>query len=155
VQLTAAGGHAGNDLAHAAVRRWVAPRDLVIRIDSKLIHEIDAGDGIAGRIVSSRHGTLGQWRLRNGTATANVDRLQVEQGETIDFVVDIAGNLNNDMFKWSPTILALDAPAGTELPVKWDAYQEFTGPLAPREPMEPWAMYVQVLLLSNEFVFVD
>ena len=28
VQLTAAGGHPGNDLAHAAIRRWTAPRDM-------------------------------------------------------------------------------------------------------------------------------
>ena len=27
------GGHAGNDLAHAAVRRWVAPRDVHVRIE--------------------------------------------------------------------------------------------------------------------------
>ena len=27
VQLTATGGHPGNDLAHAAIRRWTAPRE--------------------------------------------------------------------------------------------------------------------------------
>ena len=30
--LTAAGGHAGNDPQHAAVRRWTAPRDMAIAI---------------------------------------------------------------------------------------------------------------------------
>jgi hypothetical protein len=38
-QLTATGGHPGNDLAHAAVRRWTAPRDMRIRMQSTLIHE--------------------------------------------------------------------------------------------------------------------
>ena len=34
------GGHAGNDLAHAAVRRWVAPRDMTVRIDGTVAHEV-------------------------------------------------------------------------------------------------------------------
>ena len=60
------------------------------------------------------------------------------------------------MFTWAPVIHALDAPAGTTLPVKWNANQEFTGPPpAPPSRWTPWAMYAQVLLLSNEFVFVD
>jgi hypothetical protein len=156
VQLTSTGGHAGNDLAHAATRRWVAPRDMTIRIASTLVHDYDAGDGIAARIVSSRHGSLGHWQLHKSKAEAKVDRLQVKQGDTIDFAVDIFGTLNNDMFTWAPVIQALDAPAGTTLPVKWNAQQEFTGPPpAPPAPMDAWALYAQVLLLSNEFVFVD
>jgi hypothetical protein len=155
VQLTAAGGHAGNDLAHAATRRWIAPRDMIVSIDGKLLHETAAGDGVAGRIVFSRKGTLEHKALHNGQWDMRVKRLEVKKGDTIDFVVDLAGNLNNDMFKWSPIVEAVDAPAGTTLPVKWNSYQEFSGPVTPSDPMDPWAMYAQVLLLSNEFVFVD
>ena len=128
---------------------------MTVRIESRLIHEVDAGDGVVGRLVSSRKGTLGRWHIKNGQADTTLGKLEVKQGDTVDFIVDFAANLNSDMFKWSPVILAIDAPAGTNLPVKWNAYQEFTGPPPAREPMDPWAMYAQVLLLSNEFVFVD
>ena len=41
-------------------------------------------------------------------------------------------------------------------PVYWDAAADFGGPPAPTpEPLEPWEAYAQVLLASNEFLFVD
>ena len=51
--LTADGGHAGNDLAHAAIRRWTAPRDGVVGIEGNLKLMKDEGDGVRARIVSS------------------------------------------------------------------------------------------------------
>src|SRR5438132_14055359 len=35
LRITADGGHAGNDLDHAAIRRWVAPRHVVVNITGK------------------------------------------------------------------------------------------------------------------------
>ena len=38
----------------------------------------------------------------------------------------------------------------------WDAATEFAGPQKrPAVPLTPWEKYAQVLLQSNEFVFVD
>jgi len=156
VQLTATGGHAGNDLAHATVRRWVAPRDMTIRIEGTVVHTEAAGDGIAARILSSRQGTLGHWQVHDKTAEATVEQVEVKEGDTVDFVVDILGNLNNDMFTWAPAIFATDAVPADGTPAQWVAKSEFTGPTpTPPEPLGPWATYAQVLLLSNEFVFVD
>ena len=73
VQLTGQGGHAGNDLQHAAVRRWVAPFDAVVSIHGTLQHEHKEGDGIRGRIVSSRAGHLGTWTLHNDKAETNIE----------------------------------------------------------------------------------
>src|SRR5207249_5444926 len=65
IRLTAEGGHAGNDLQHAAIRRWIAPHDGVVSVSGTLAHEHKEGDGIRGRIVSSRAGSLGSWTLHN------------------------------------------------------------------------------------------
>ena len=46
VQLTAEGGHPGNDRQHAAIRRWTAPRPMTVSIQSRVIHEAKPGDGI-------------------------------------------------------------------------------------------------------------
>ncbi len=50
-------------------------------------------------------------------------------------------------FLWAPVITADGA--------KWDARAEFTGPMPPPALLTPWEQYAQVLLLANEFAFVD
>lgn len=155
VQLTAEGGHPGNDLKHAAVRRWIAPKSGSVRIDGTIHHEPKEGDGIMARIVSSRLGMLGSWKIHAGKADAKAERVEVQEGDTIDFVVDIAGNLNSDQFKWSPMIKLTDA-SGREAVSEWNAKKDFGGPpAAPPQPLDAWAKFAQILLLSNEFLFVD
>jgi hypothetical protein len=157
VQLTATGGHAGNDMAHAAIRRWTAPRDVIVRIDGEARHDYAAGNGVAARLVSSRAGTLGYWVLHNSKAETKFDRVRLTKGDTLDFVLDDNGDLNTDMFTWAPTITALDAadaPAGQA--ARWNAAEDFAGGAGSRPaPLGPWEMLAHVLLSSNEFVFVD
>ena len=121
-------------------------------ISGDLIHEPDVGDGIHAFIVSSRHGELKSVALHHAHAEMAVASVEVQSGDTLDFMVDIAGGLNSDQFLWSPKIASLDAsPAG-----EWDAKKEFGGPApAAMQTLAPWAQYVQVLLLANEFSFVD
>jgi hypothetical protein len=78
-------------------------------------------------------------------------RVEVRQGDTLDFVVDIGGTLNSDQFLWAPIISTVEAGPATT----WNAKQEFTGPAATKQQLEPWQQYAQVLLLANEFSFVD
>jgi hypothetical protein len=37
----------------------------------------------------------------------------------------------------------------------WDAKEEFAGPKEPAQPLDAWERFAQVLLLSNELMFVD
>ena len=62
-------------------------------------------------------------------------------------MVDIGGTLNADQFLWAPVI--------TTEGKKWDAKAEFNGPTPPPQLLTAWEQYAQVLLLSNEFLFVD
>ncbi|MEP6956967.1 MAG: hypothetical protein ABI883_09080, partial [Chthoniobacterales bacterium] len=148
-QLTADGGHPGNDLAHACIRRWVAPRDATVTIAGEIVHEPDAGDGVRARLVSSRDGELKVVTLLHGRADMAVPRVEIRQGDTLDFIVDIRDGLNSDQFLWAPTIANSDTAT-------WDAKKEFAGPPPPSvQLLDPWPQYVQVLLLANEFSFVD
>ena len=146
-------------MQHAAVRRWVAPRDGVVSISGTLQHEHKEGDGIRGRIVSSRAGPLGSWALHNDKAETKIESLEVKSGDTIDFVVDFNANLNSDDFKWSPVLKSKDPADGAvsgEYAAEWNARKDFSGPPEqPPSPLSPWEKYAQVLLLSNEFLFVD
>ncbi|HVE39686.1 MAG TPA: PSD1 and planctomycete cytochrome C domain-containing protein [Planctomycetota bacterium] len=146
--LTAGGGHAGNDVAHGVIRRWTAPQAGTIAIAGTLSHRSPAGDGVHGRIVSSRQGELASWQVARLDAETKFTGLVVEAGETLDFIVDCRADNNSDSFAWAPSIRM-----GEE---EWSAQAAFGGP-APKAPppMGAWDKYVHVLLESNEFIFVD
>jgi len=146
-QLTAEGGHPGNTLAHACVRRWIAPRDATVNITGTLKHEPEQGDGVRGFVFSSRDGELKTATVHKTKTTMTATNVLVKAGDTIDFVVDIGGTLNADQFLWAPVITADGA--------KWDARAEFDGPRPAPVYLTPWEQYAQVLLLANEFAFVD
>ena len=149
-QLTAEGGHPGDDLQHACIRRWTASRDCVVSVGGTILHEPEVGDGIRAFVVSSRHGELKAAALHHSKAEMAASGVDVKQGDTIDFIVHIGGGLNSDQFLWVPVIATLEAGAS------WDAKKEFIGPQpANAHPLQPWEQYVQVLLLANEFSFVD
>ena len=146
-QLTAAGGHPGNTRAYACVRRWVAPRDATVNISGTLQHEPKEGDGIRAFVVSSRHGELKSAAVHATKVEMTATSLTVKAGDTLDFVVDIGGTLSYDQFLWVPIITTDGA--------KWDARAEFGGPMPTLHFLTPWEQYAQVLLLANEFAFVD
>ena len=83
----------------------------------------------------------------------------MKRGDTLDCVVDFNADLNSDDFKWSPVIKPKDQPAGSssgEYEAEWNAKKDFGGPPEPApKPLSPWERYAQVVLLSNEFMFVD
>jgi Protein of unknown function (DUF1553) len=147
-QLTATGGHPGNDLAHAAVRRWTAPRDMRIRMQSTLIHEPTEGEGVRGFLVSSRSGLLKQATVHHGQSEFNVTTLDVQTGETLDFVADIGKTLSYNQFLWQATIAA-DDESGVEFHSKSDFENQG------QTRLTPWEQLAQVLLSANEFVFID
>lgn len=154
-QITATGGHPGNDRKHAVVRRWTAPADGTYAVKSTLLHEPSSGDGIRSFISHSQQGRLHAGKLHQGSADLNFATLAFRAGETLDFIVDIGDVLNSDQFLWStqihqaPTIGgAADTPAQS-----WDAAKDFSA--QPNSQINAWEQLVQVLMLANEFMFVD
>jgi hypothetical protein len=157
LKLHAEGGHPGNTLDHAVVRRWTAPTSGKIQITGRIKHEPVSGDGIMARVLSSRHGLLGAWSVHASESDSNIYGIVVEAGDTLDFVVDIKGGLNSDQYLWTPVVTVLEpAPVEGAVAMAWDAKAEFGGPSEPTPvPLRPWEKYAQVLLSSNEFLFVD
>ncbi len=147
--LNADGGHPGVDADHAAIRRWVAPQAGAVTIGGRLKHPSDQGDGVRGRIVSSRSGLLGEWVVQHGEAATNVAAVTVQKGDTLDFVADCRTNDGFDGFAWSPTITLVGGQAS------WSAQAQFRGPPEPLERVTAWERYIQALMMTNEFVFID
>jgi mono/diheme cytochrome c family protein len=151
VQVTGKGGHPGNDLQHCAIRRWVAPRDGTFAITYAAVHEVAVGNGIRCSIFSSRGGQLTSFALHNSRQDASLEAVTLQKGDTLDFVVDINGDLNSDQFLWAPMIR--DASSNPADPMQWSAERDFTGP--PVTLLSPWEQLAQVLLIANELMFVD
>lgn len=150
IQLTADGGHPGNDRQHAAVRRWTAPRDMRISIASRLTHEPAPGDGIRAFIVSSQAGTLATTTIHQKSVELNVVKFEVEQGETIDFVVDIGKVLNSDQYLWYAKLFETSRD---NKPMTWNSQTDF--PRDRQSQLTAWEQLAQTLLCSNEFLFLD
>ena len=150
VQLTATGGHPGNDRDHACIRRWTAPRTMTLTIRSKLVHEPEPGDGIRAFVISSKAGVLVQTAIHKQQQEPGLPSLTVEAGETLDFVVDIGNQLNSDQFLWS---IELEETSPSDAPTLWSSAADFPKP--PNPELTPLQQLAQVLLCSNEFLFVD
>jgi mono/diheme cytochrome c family protein len=104
VLLHASGGHP--DLPErAAIRRWTAPDDGTISISGSLSHGSANGNGVRGRIISSRSGKAGEWTAHNGSADTPVANLEVKAGDMIDFITDSMGDYTSDSFGWPVTIV--------------------------------------------------
>lgn len=149
--LSAEGGHPGNDHDHAVVRRWTAPAAGTLKIRGNLQHDSDQGDGVRAIVVSGRDGVCGDWTAHNQKASTAVDRVSVEVGETIDFVIDCRTNPGWDSFRWTVT-LTLD-PSPQNGSARWDSRTDFRGPLP--SPLDVWSRYAQALLMTNEFAYID
>ena len=151
VQLSAVGGHPGNSRNVASIRRWTAPQDMTINIESRLTNEPAQGDGIRGFIVHLAKGEMAKTKVHQSTAELNVKNLTVSDGDSVDFVVDIDAVLNNDQYLWSITIT--DAVSATS-ERNWNAERDFPRG-ASSERLTPFQQLAQILFCSNEFLFVD
>ena len=125
--LHAAGGHAGSDAQHLAIRRWTAPNDGLVTITGKLMHGSENGDGVRGRLVSNQRGRIGEWTATHSSADTNVAKIEVQKGETLDFVIDCRDNVNADSFEWVVQLRAHDAANVTS--GIWNSQSDFHGPL--------------------------
>lgn len=157
-QWAEGGGHPGSK--HAAMLRWTAPFDGAIRISGRLDRDNPSGNGIRGLVISNRQGVLlNEMVAPKSQKNMNIANLTVTRGEIIDFVVDCEnGDTNSDSFDWRPAIYGLDDATGkTVLLTKSD--DDFNDashwPIKRPRPQGPLSQLVQVLLMSNEFQFVD
>ena len=121
VSLHATGGHP-DILGRDVIRRWTAPANGTITIVGKLSHGSPNGDGVRGRIVSSRSGKAGEWIAFNGGADTPVNDLAVQQGDTVDFVTDCRTAHTSDSFSGPVTITLKTGGAKDYVVVSKDAF---------------------------------
>jgi len=157
LQLNAEGGEPGKGENSDAIRRWIAPLDGKVKINGELQHIKKDGDGIIARVVLNGTTLLGEWTALNKGASTLADNITVKKGETLDFIVSGGKDPNSDTFQWAPTVTMTTAemPGMPGMPRIWDAKTDFMDIRQMPKPLGPWEELAQVLLLSNEFMWVD
>jgi len=144
--MTADGGHPASSYDRCCIRRWRSPFDGVVTVSGEFSHEVDMGNGVRGRIVSSRKGVVGEWKVHNSKLATKVASLEVKRGDTIDWVVDFQDNIVHDEHFWKVMVTRTD---GSEAK-KFDSIAEFYGGKS-----DLWSNYVHALLMTNEFLFIE
>ena len=158
ISIHKGGGHPGRDPHHATIHRWLAPRAGQVSVSGRLTHPADEGDGVIGTIVSSRSGRLAAHAVFNGSQAFKLANIAVQADDTIDLVVSPGPSDSYDGYQVSLEI-TMDLPplAPTQgARSRWEAETDFAGPraVAPA-PLSSWGQFAQVLLLSNEFMYID
>ena len=147
VHINAGGGHPSRDLA--AIRRFTASREMTVSLSGELVRAATAGNGVHARIVSSRQGQLAEYEAgAKATVPSAIERIELAAGETLDFIIESKGDDNSDGFTWRTVLYSADG-------ISYDAQRQFAGPPPKIDPFTPWERYAQVLLETNEFLFVD
>ena len=136
------GGHP--ELDKAAALKWTAIESGTIQIRGNLKSSGEQGNGVRGRVLRATGDVLGEWTLNPPMDVSTVvSDIEIKAGDSLLFVVDSRNDQAFDGFNWAPKI-------SDERGVISDAAEDFAGP-----GLDPLAQLAQVLLLSNEFFFVD
>jgi mono/diheme cytochrome c family protein len=145
--VNADGGHPAREAG--AVKRFTAPRDMVVTLSGRVHRKAEVGNGLVARILSSRKGQIAEWVIEpKGAVGSPVSSLELKAGEIVDFVVESRGDENSDVFEWRTILTASDGSV-------FSAKDQFRGPQPEHKPLSRWAKFAHVLLQSNEFAFVD
>ena len=129
-----------------------------LSISGRLTHPADEGDGVVGTIVSSRMGLLADHAVFNESREFTLANIVVQADDTIDLVVSPGSSAGYDGYEVTLQItMGRPALAGEQDGrTRWEAESDFAGPRpVPPEPLSPWGQFAQVLLLSNEFMYID
>ena len=156
--MDANGGVTGYGPKQASIRRWVAPQDAVVIIKGQLSAKDKKAGGVQAFVISSRAGQVGSFTARASAVKTDVARVEVKKGDTLDFVVESLNPKVAASYNWSPSIQLEDRDAAEQAQERyeWQANIDFSGPPEPPlKGLNTWEKYAQVLLLSNELVFVN
>jgi hypothetical protein len=148
------GGHAApKDLAVTA--RWHVPTDMKVSIDAVLSRSSDRGDGVRAWIHNSRTGVVSEYFCtpQNKKVPTQIT-IDVRRGDIVSFLVHNETGTDSDSFDWQPQITRADN--GELLTnAKNDFCDANRWPFGRPKAQQPLSQLAQVLMISNEFMFVD
>lgn len=152
-QLTSENGHPGAGLNGAVVRRWIAPGDGTVTVSGIMGHREDKGDGIRATFAIGDH-VVWQEVQKANNRPYGPETWPIKKGQTLDLIADDNGTTAFDGFFWRANVQFLSSEGRV---VESNSVEDFSGPLSDEvaQPLSRREQLAQLLLLSNEFAFVD
>lgn len=144
------GGHPGNSRALCAIRRWTASQAADIAATIRFEHNNEQGDGVVLLVLHNTDVVLVQEHIHNSKRRRSISDLKVAPGDTIDFVVFCGDNSSHDTFRCNFEVTEFSGDASR----LWSSGADYSARSEPRVT-DTWTQLAQVLMLTNEFVFVD
>ena len=146
-------GHPGEGQGGAVVRRFTSPLTGNVRITGMMGHLAEQGDGVRTQIWVGDRSVFDNIQKSNrrpyGPLTA-----KIQQGQHIDFVASAGATMNHDTFFWRMRISVSDGVGHT---LETESTHDFSGPIEAvhHKTLARFSQLAHVLLMSNEFAFVD
>ncbi|MCX6856142.1 MAG: PSD1 and planctomycete cytochrome C domain-containing protein [Verrucomicrobia bacterium] len=157
LQIGLGGGHPGS--TWPTVMQWTSPFEKGrVRISGSVKRSSDKGNGVRAWIISNRKGRVVEQFIKPAGSAEMKAEIELEQDEILSFVVESENNdTNSDSYTWVPRIEHLNEDASLTLITQADT--DFCGPdswpLNRNKPQGALSQLAQVLMMSNEFQFVD
>ena len=147
------GGHTPSDPTLGTVRRYTAPRNETVTLQGKISHSSDQGDGVVFSIHANGK-IIYQTTQLHAKQTHGPHNIQLRAGETLELVTTAGNNSSFDSFEWTAT-LHTTTPNGPSY--QRDTQNHFSGPFTKdkTQPLDRLEQLAQILILSNEFAFID
>ncbi len=146
-------GHTPRKNSTATRRLWTAPVAGQVQVHGNVRHWNEAGDGI--RAVYRISGvTRFDEQVHNSDRAIGPIEGSITAGQSVELLALPGDGDNSDSFEWTSTIRLLTTD-GRQL--EFDSVNEFSGPFRPEsvQALNRLQQLAQVLLMSNEFAFVD
>ena len=151
--LSTENGHTPHDTQRAVVRRFTAPFSGQVRLRGQMAHRSESGDGFRATIWIGDEQKFSETQKKNNRPYGPI-KGRIEAGQTIDLVAAPGQSDSFDTFSWRVSIRLIGDDGRV---LESESMKHFSGPFDPEsnQPLDRLGQLAQILLMSNEFAFVD
>jgi len=147
------GGHTTSDPSLGVIRRYTAPDNETVILEGRIRHNNKQGDGVTFSIQANGKQIYASTRL-NSQQKHGPHSIKLNAGEVIDLIATPGRTSSFDSFEWTAKI-QIEATQGQGS--ERDTIKHFSGPFATEkiQSLDRLEQLAQILILSNEFAFID
>lgn len=147
------GGHTTSDPSLGVVRRYIAPQNETVTLEGRIRHNSDQGDGVTFSIHANGQRLYESTQL-NSQQKHGPHSIKLKAGEVIDLIATSGPTSSFDSFEWTAKMQIVPAQGQK---AERDTMKHFSGPFATEkiQALDRLEQLAQILILSNEFAFID
>ena len=155
VYLGKTGGHTTSDPSLGVIRRYTAPQNEKVTLEGKIRHSSKQGDGVTFSIQTNGKQIYESTQL-NSQQRHGPHSIKLNAGDVIDLIATPGRTSSFDSFEWTAKIQS-KPEQGKGQGSERDTIKHFSGPfeIEKIQSLDRLEQLAQILILSNEFAFID